>query len=310
MARSRRTSRTAGATIGATAEEGAGSAGPPMEPCPAEVPTTVTAATAGGATEGAAAGSAPGEGGESVRRAAEEQGGGELVGQDVTFSLQEGDDLFEEMADEPFADVPPATPARAGERLGDLAEALLKNVDLGLPGQLPEDLLDDFDTGFMDVQPTAGGGGRFAYERLNEIKVRGSDGQVHTEQLVTSDVGDIDEGIREKKRVYCNSGGLAKLGHERWLGSSGWRRTKDSRLDRTREMTTNTFRGMNADDCNDFNLDFSAKRRCLPATPGGLGGLEAPTGAALGFGGSAASAQFGNLSGSLLEGPSQVILSM
>lgn len=282
-----------------------------MEPRPVEAPTAVTAATAGGATQGTAVGSAGGEGsGEPVRTAAEEQVGGEVVGQDVTFSLQEGDDLFEDMADEPFADLPPATPAGAGERLGDLAEALLQDVDLGLPGQLPEDLLDDFDTGFMDVQPTAGGGGRFAYERLNEIKVRGSDGQVHTEQLVTSDVGDIDEGIREKKRVYCNSGGLAKLGHERWLGSSGWRRTKDSRLDRTWEMTTDTFRGMNSDDCDDFNLDFSLKRRCLPATPGGLGGLEAPTGAALGFGDSAASSQFGNVGSSPFEGPRQAIFSM
>eukprot|EP00929_Paragymnodinium_shiwhaense_P108376 TRINITY_DN74693_c0_g1_i1.p2 TRINITY_DN74693_c0_g1~~TRINITY_DN74693_c0_g1_i1.p2 ORF type:complete len:267 (+),score=57.68 TRINITY_DN74693_c0_g1_i1:78-878(+) len=125
----------------------------------------------------------------------------------------------------------------------------------------------------------APGGGQYACQTFSMSSVRGADGKMHTEQYMSSDVGNRDHGIRERQDAYSNSTtGVDKMGLERQLGDRGRKVVKERDRRTQEERQTEMFRGMDEGGKGAFDRDFSGKAHHMPQHARYGGGVAAALG--------------------------------
>eukprot|EP00930_Biecheleria_cincta_P066652 TRINITY_DN5286_c0_g1_i1.p1 TRINITY_DN5286_c0_g1~~TRINITY_DN5286_c0_g1_i1.p1 ORF type:complete len:267 (-),score=65.86 TRINITY_DN5286_c0_g1_i1:187-921(-) len=174
------------------------------------------------------------------------------VGPSLTHQLFRGHDPFAEFSADPFSSggshrIFGGGFGRVMQRLENLSEEIL-GVRPVLPPQEP-------------------GAARYSVQTASMSAFVGEDGQVHTEQFASSDVGDRDHDIRETHQAYSNSAtGEQKRALEQHLGPRGVKTVKKRGGHDAVEESTEMFLGMeNTTEARDvFTKDFSSKAQHLP----------------------------------------------
>eukprot|EP00930_Biecheleria_cincta_P043330 TRINITY_DN29770_c0_g1_i1.p1 TRINITY_DN29770_c0_g1~~TRINITY_DN29770_c0_g1_i1.p1 ORF type:complete len:248 (-),score=34.49 TRINITY_DN29770_c0_g1_i1:162-905(-) len=135
--------------------------------------------------------------------------------------------------------------------------------------------LQDLSEEILGVAPTlppqesshVPGAARYSVQTASMNSWTGEDGRVHTEQFVTSDVGDRSHGIRETHQAYANSAtGEQQRALEQHLGQRGLKTVKKRVGREGAEEHKDMILGMEdtADAREGFAKDFNSNAEHLP----------------------------------------------
>lgn len=117
----------------------------------------------------------------------------------------------------------------------------------------------------MSCGAMGGGGGQYSCQSFMMSSTMGADGQMHTQQFSSSDVGNREQGIREAQQAYQNSAsGMQKMAMERQLGDRGVKIIRERNRDSLEERSTELLRGLEESACQTFTRDFDAQAHYLP----------------------------------------------
>eukprot|EP00928_Gymnodinium_smaydae_P001144 TRINITY_DN10417_c1_g1_i1.p1 TRINITY_DN10417_c1_g1~~TRINITY_DN10417_c1_g1_i1.p1 ORF type:complete len:266 (-),score=40.60 TRINITY_DN10417_c1_g1_i1:88-783(-) len=176
--------------------------------------------------------------------------------QSLTQRLFRGHDPFTEFSPDPFRSggahrVFGSSFGRVLQGLEDLSERIT-GVRPVLPQQEPAPLP---------------GATRYSVQTASMSSFMGADGQVHTEQFASSDVGDRTREIRETHQAYSNSEtGEHKRALEQHLGQRGKKTVRLRGGQRTVEESNEMLMGMDgtAEAKELFDKEFESQSKHLP----------------------------------------------
>eukprot|EP00931_Biecheleriopsis_adriatica_P026499 TRINITY_DN16130_c0_g1_i1.p1 TRINITY_DN16130_c0_g1~~TRINITY_DN16130_c0_g1_i1.p1 ORF type:complete len:245 (-),score=60.38 TRINITY_DN16130_c0_g1_i1:14-748(-) len=171
----------------------------------------------------------------------------------LTQRLFRGHDLFSEFSPDPFRSggshrLFGSSFSRVMQRLEGLSESIL-----GTCPMLPQ-------------SETIPGAARYSVQSASMSSWLGDDGQIHTEQFASSDVGDRGHDIRETHQAYSNTcTGEQKRALEQHLGQRGVKSVKQRAGPSAAEESRDMFLGLeSAEEREEFKQDFASKAKHLP----------------------------------------------
>jgi len=111
-----------------------------------------------------------------------------------------------------------------------------------------------------------GKGGSYSVQSTTMTSFTDEKGNVHTEQFASSDVGNVDEDVREAKQMYANSESkVMKHALEQHVGGRAHKVVRVRGVE-DQDMTTEMFKGMEGTDKDKaaFKEEFGLKAEKLP----------------------------------------------
>eukprot|EP00930_Biecheleria_cincta_P006682 TRINITY_DN10773_c0_g1_i1.p1 TRINITY_DN10773_c0_g1~~TRINITY_DN10773_c0_g1_i1.p1 ORF type:complete len:251 (-),score=58.86 TRINITY_DN10773_c0_g1_i1:105-857(-) len=180
----------------------------------------------------------------------------EMAPMPLTQRLFRGHDPFAEFSPDPFSGggshrLFGGSFGRIAQRLENLSEEIL-----GVRPMLPP-----------QEAASIPGASRYSVQTASMSSFLGSDGQMHTEQFASSDVGDRGHDIRETHQAYANSAtGEQKRALEQHMGKHGMKTVKWRSGQQAAEESNEMVLGMenSAEAREAFRKDFAGKAEHLP----------------------------------------------
>mmetsp|Transcript_33048 Transcript_33048/g.98354 ORF Transcript_33048/g.98354 Transcript_33048/m.98354 type:complete len:323 (-) Transcript_33048:84-1052(-) len=160
----------------------------------------------------------------------------------------------------------------AGGMFGGLfaqMDQMMRQMNSPMDGMIP---MGGGGSQVMMMSSSGGGSGAFSSNTMVMSSTIGADGQVHTERYSSSAVGDHGRRISEMQQAYSNSTtGVDKMSLERQMLDQGRKMVKERNRHSGEERTTDLFRGIEAEEADDFDRRWQGQARphlpnhCLPA---------------------------------------------